>query len=313
MSGRLELGNREFIEIVLEPPKLPEGLSDVEGTKTFVGGSRFARVIGDSVMRWTNANLKQTNMTYPYSFMKDGQVYFSKYVMRLDKRIYWVNEWWKKLLGIFMWGKYIEPGFGYQDTNSWPSDGQYKQQTIDCGLNVRKLVGEPFWTRKGQYVEIEAIDYFDSPNPNEINYYLTPHLFVKQTVVGTSTEQPVYYIAHQKFGDLVWPNLKTYSLLHSMNDLELFPELPFETEYMGVPVTIDGYCFQESSVFGRINGKWHILEETTGVTGNAVKDRKTYVSNWIKTPPVPIRGWTLNKEPSLIIELWNWVKSLMNF
>jgi len=291
--------------------ELEPGLDDVTGTKTFVGGPRFARVRGDAVMRPTGANLRQTNMTYPFSFIDaDGNVKFTKYVMRLDKELFWVEEW-KIWLGEFMWGKYIEPGFGFQDTNAWPSDGVYKQQTIDCGLNVRKLVGEPFWTRKGQYVQVEAISYYSANSTPYWNYESTPHLMVKQTIVGTSSEQPVYYITHQKFGDLIWPNLFQQRLVHAMRDLELFPELPFETTYKGVHVTITGYCFQYEKVYGLINGQWYLLEESSGETGNAVKDRILYVSDWIETPPNPWRGWTLNKEPTLwerVVGYFKWAR-----
>lgn len=284
--------NRTFVEEVIE---FPEPLEDVEGTKTFIGND-FARVRGWDEVHF---NLPQTNMVTPIFYLYNGEPVFSKDVLRLDKRYYWV-DWFRNWLGDTVWNLYCQPGFGFQDYNDKPTDpinGQFKQQTIDCGCNLRKLKGSPFWTRKGQYQEIEAVSYFSYPNPDEINYKLTPHLITKQTLASVSQVEKVAYISHQKHGDLVWPNLYEHPLVHFSGNLEQFPKLPFETEYLGVPVTIKGLCFQASTVFGLFDDGWRVIEESeiSGI-GSAFYDRKVYVSNWLKTPPPTIKGWTRDRE-----------------
>jgi hypothetical protein len=283
---------------LVSPPALPEPVPNPAGTKTFWGdGRRFVRVRGDQEMRATGMNLQQTNMTTPMFYIKSGAVVFAKNVIRLDFRPIWAQEF-RIDLGPVVWPLYCQRKFGWQDGNDDPTDpdvGPFKQQTIDSGLNLRELAGDPFWTRDGQYVEIAAVDFDSNPDP-AVNYYLTPHLINKQVVVGESAEQPVYYIAHQKHGDLAWKNLKTWPPIHAMRNLEAFPELPHKTKYAGVDVTIEGYCFQGSKVYGYINGGWYLLEEmvVSGI-GSATYDRRVYVADWMKTPPPPIKGFTRGK------------------
>lgn len=292
----LEIGNRKFVEVIEEPSTFPVALSDVGGTKTFIGND-FARVRGWDEVHF---NLPQTNMVTAMFYLDSGEPVFAKDVIRLDKRIYWVDDWFRNWLGETVWGLYCQPGFGFEDTNSKntdPINGQFKQQTIDCGCNLRQLDGEPFWTRKGQFVKIKAVDYFSRPSENEINYKLTPHLIVKQTLASVSQYEKVAYITHQKHGDLVWPNLFVNPLIHSLGNLERFPKLPFETEYLGAPVTLTGFCFQASTVYGLFEDGWRIIEEMKiSGKGSAFFDRKVYVSNWLKTPPPSIKGWTRDRE-----------------
>jgi hypothetical protein len=299
----LQLGDVRYA-LVEQAPALPAPVPEPEGTKTFAGdGRRFARVRGDEEMRDTGMDLQQTNMTRAMFYIKNGVVNFSKYIIRLDFRRVWVSEF-QKDLGLVVWPLYCQQKFGWQDTNDVPTDpeiGPFKQQTIDSGLNLRELVGDPFWTSDGQYVEIAAVDFDSNPDP-AISYQLTPHLMNKQVVVGKSAGQPVYYVAHQKHGDLVWKNLHTWPLIHAMRNLEEVPSLPHKTKYMGQDVTIEGYCHQGSKVYGYFNGGWYLIEEmvVSGI-GSATYDRRVHVRDWIKTPPPPIRGTTRGKE---VLEPW---------
>lgn len=288
----LTLGNRNFKEEIVS---WPEPLEFVKGTITYTG-NEFARVRG-----WTELHFKlaQTNMVQPIFYLKDGDPVFAKDVIRLDKRKYWVDDWFKNWLGDFMWGKYCQPSFGWQDTNNKPTDpitGEFKQQTIDSGCNLRKTICTPFWTRKGQFIQIEAVDYLSRPDQEKVNYKLTPHLITKQAIASVSQVEKVAYITHQKHGDLVWPNLFTHSPILPISTLEFFPKLPFETKYLGETVTLTGFCFQASKVFGLFPDGWRAIEESviSGI-GSAYYDRKVYVDKWLVTPPPTIKGFTQEK------------------
>lgn len=292
----LTLGNRTFKEIIKELPDWPDPIEFVDGTITY-NGSDFARSIG-----WTDLhpNLNQTNMVHPMFFIRNDDTVFAKDVIRLDKRPYWVQDWFVPRLGFGMWSKYCQPSFGFEDGNTKPTDpisGEFKQQTIDCGCNLHRLIGNPFWTRKGMFWKIAAIDYYSHPNPDEINYYLTPEYITKQTLASISQNEDVAYITHQKHGDLVWPKLSRYQLMMPDLVLERFPRTPFKTEYLGAPATILGYCFQASKVYGLFSDGWRVIEESliTGI-GSAYYDRRVYVKDWVKTPPPTIKGFTQFKD-----------------
>ena len=297
----LSFDNRVFKEKVIE---WPEALEWVDGVKTFVGND-FARTRGWNHLHWRWA---QTNMVVPMFYLQNGEPTLSKDVMRLDRRMYWIDEFWKSWLGPVIWPRYCQPGAGYQDTNEKntnPDVGPFKQQTIDDGCNLHRLVGNPFWTRLGQFQQIEAVDYFSHPDTSELNYRLTPHLVHKNTLASISEVEDVAYITHQKNGDEVWPNLFEHPLIHSTANLETFPKLPFHTRYLGESVDLTGFCFQASTVYGLFPDGWRVIEDVniSGI-GSAYYDRNVMVSNWLATPPPTIKGWTLGRD-----ERFDWQKS----
>lgn len=284
------LGDRKFEE---KRKDWPEPVDYVEGTITYKGDD-FARSRG-----WDDVhfNLNQTNMVQPMFYLRyDGSVVFAKDIIRLDKRMYWVNDWWKEWLGPVVWPLYCQPSFGFEDTNEPDTDpdiGPFKQQTIDCGCNLHKLLDEPFWTRNGMYWRVEGVNYFSRPDPNKINYKLTPHLITKQSLASISQVETVAYITHQLHGDLVWPKLYEHSLIMSDGQLERFPAIPFHTTYLGVGVSILGYCFQGSTVYGLFPDGWRVIEYSViSGLGSAYYDRRILVDKWMKTPPPTIKGWT---------------------
>lgn len=303
MGRYFMVGDEKFVPAPLRklPPPLdtqPRGQLNGPGTRRV-----FARLRGDQVMRPTGANLKQTNMTEPEFFIDDnGNVVFAKYIIRLDRYPEWLAVF-RENLGPVVWPLYCQPRFGFQDTNADPTDpvnGEYKQQTIHCRLNLVEFYGDPFWTHKGQFVQIHSIDANRAPRAED-NYFDHPELMIKQTVVGTSIEQPVYYIAHQKHGDLIWPNLNHWPLILPLGDLERMPDPMFRTEYNGVTVTVESFIYSGSTVYGFMypdnsaqgDPGWRVIEEMdiSGL-GSATYDRRVYVSDWVDTPPPPIKGWT---------------------
>ena len=294
----LEIGDRKFRESV---PDWPEPLEFVEGAITYKGDD-FARSTG-----WeeTHPKRNQTNMVRPMFHIKDGKVVFAKDIVRLDLRKYWLNDFYIPWLGFEMWSRYCQDGFWREDTNAKPTDpitGEFKEQTIDCGTNLHKLIGEPFWTSKGRFQQLDYLDYYSHYDPEKYNYFLTPQYCIKQVLASISSNEPVAYITDQKRGDIVVPNVCKYPPILPNIYLERFPEIPFTTKYLGEEVTILAYCFQASKVFGLFPDGWRVIEESlvSGI-GSAFFDRRVYVDKWVKTPPPTIKGFTLYKD-----SLFNW-------
>lgn len=281
-----------ILEIDQPPQEWPDPFKSVEGVVTYLGFD-YARSRG-----WSELHPKydQTNMVWPQFYLVDGQPVFSKDIIRLDKRKYWVDDVYRPWMGDLMWGLYCQPKFWRQDTNDTntnPVTGIFKEQTIDTGCNLHHLVGEPFWTKQGLYQQVEGVDYFSHIDISKINYKLRPDLVEKQTLASKSANEPVAYITHQTNGDLVVPKIQQHPLIMPNGVLERFPQLPFTTTYMGTQVTLEAFCFQASTVFGLFPDGWRVIETShiTGI-GSAFFDREVMVGEWLETPPPTIKGYT---------------------
>lgn len=266
---------------------------------------KVSRTLGDKI------TLIQTNETVVGRPIIDGEVdWRSKEVTRLDRDWDWVIKF-RDMLGELVWGLYVQPGFGFQDTNSKPTDpdvGPFKQQSLTCGGNLVNVIGDPMWTAAGEYRQVQVQSFYSK------NYFLSdwnfmPHLFTKQVLVGHNADKETYYIAHQKHGDLTWPWVCDRPLAISSSELEFLPKLPFATMLDGIPVMIDAYCFHGSNTYGRINDRWYLLEEmvVSGI-GSCTYDRRVYVKDWVETCPPPVKGW-IRTERSTLLE---WTKKKLS-
>lgn len=296
-------------------PPVIGGTRPLRGTFTFDGdGRRFFRAHHDNPSRthWNPSGLRQTNETIvgsafdPATFKLSG-----KEITRLDFRWSWVNRF-IAMMNKYIWGLYVQPGFGFQDTNAKDTDpnvGPFKQQSLSCGGNLHEGLRR-FLTSDGAYWEVAIQDYYAGPG-DAITYESAPELVTKQVLTGHSiTSGKDYQIVDQNRGDLVWPWVCDKPVAIAERDLEEIP-LPFDTTYEGRPITIDGYCFSGSTTYGHVKGYdksegWIIVEEmeVTG-RGNVENDRRVYVTGWIDTAAPPVKGWT--KTNATILEVLAWV------
>jgi len=249
-----------------------------------------ARIRHDVKSRTESLPLRMTNETFPLRLVEDDIVNpYSKITFKLADRPVWV-EYFREMMGDFVFGQFAEPGYGWMDTNHDPFE--YKFSVIQCGGNLVNVA-----TTVAGYAFVETQNFYREPNP-DFSYRRAPHLNIKQVLVGRSANQKIYWITDKKRGDVIFPAVSPHQAAIPVEHLEFFPKLPWITWLSGeiLPVTITAYCFSGSDTFGLIDDEWHLIEEMQ-VTGNGSHlDRKVYVENWIETCPPPVIGWTRGME-----------------
>src|SRR3990172_2676158 len=253
---------------------------------------RPARVRWNAISRTfdNKSGLRQTNATFPMNGAPD---YRSKVITQLQNDWRWVEQF-RSMIGVFMWGLYVQPGAGFQDTNTDPTDpdvGPFKQQSLTCSGNLLSTCADTIWTNDGAYVTVAIQDFNQEPNPL-LTYERAPHMVTKQTLEGHNADKETYRIVHKRNGDMVFPMVCRVPLAIALRNIEYLPVLPFTTTMNGYEMTFDAFCFQGSNTLGQSRGEWYLIEEmvVSGI-GACKYDRRVYVRDWIVTCPPPVIGF----------------------
>lgn len=295
------------------PPPIPVPAPTIGWFVYAWDGQKPARARHDYPSRTFSEKIKliQTNETVALRPMTDGVPDpRSKEITLLDRRWEWVRKF-IDMMTYYIWGQYVQPGFGYQDTNedhTNPDVGPFKQQSLSCGGNLFNVLSERIWTSLGAHLQIQIQDFYQ-PVDWTLTYESAPHLVTKQVLVGHNAAKETYYITDQKRGDITWPMVCDKPLAVAESDIEYLPKLPFVTKMNGYDITFVVYCFTGSSTYGMADdGNWYLIEEmvVSGI-GSCSYDRRVYVDEWIKTCPPPIKGWT-RSEPTLLEKVINFLK-----
>lgn len=256
-------------------------------------GQKPGRYRHDKVSRTfiNKIGLRQTNETVVLRGFGD---WGGKVITQLQLLWAWVDQF-VAMIGWLVWGLYVQPGAGFQDTNEDPTDpavGPFKQQSLSCGGNLFNRIGNSTPTPDGPHIPVQIQDFWAGPDPT-LTYEAAPHLVTKQMLVGHDWLKRTYWITHKKNGDIVWPFVCRKGLWVAEKDIEYLPDLPFETTIDGYPLTIIAYCFQGSNTYGlATDGCWYVLEEmlVTGI-GSVEFDRRVNCTGWIETSAPTVIGW----------------------
>ena len=301
------------------PPtgELPEPIPDPVGWFVYPGdGNRPARVRHDDVF-WRPRKI--TNETFPlreYDPVAHRVSPVSKVIVRLDRDIRWI--WWlRDLMGERVLGHFAQPGYGFMDTNAEDTDpytDEMKLGVITCGGNLVN-VNDVVQVSSGRWGLVDYQNVNADPD-RSLTRENAPHLFIKQVLVGNTVEYPIFWVVDKGeiggMGDVVWPFLSDRPVALRLNELEFFPEPPFDAYLCDVPVQVDAYCFSGSNVMGQVNGAWYMLEEMLvtgdvndkGLGGNWL-DRRLYIEHpdWPDGCAPPVIGWTREKPVSFLAKV----------
>lgn len=232
----------------------------------------------------------------------ENRVVPGQHIVPLHRRHDWQRQI-ETLNNYFLLGKFIQKHVGFCDRGEEPPGGRIPYTdnpipwacSIICGHN-RRNGKRIFQDKQGRLiVELEAQDWNESPNPL-ITYESDPHLVTTQVLYA-----PGSGMWRTATGALDFPFVSDVPLVLFMNQVSLYPQVPFECLLHGYSVEISKLFFSGSYTWvlvsgGSLDDGWYQADgypEPLGYPEPGKSDR--YFCNvsgigWPYTTPPPA-GW----------------------